>query len=271
MADTALQQITAGASAATLLNENFEALRAGFLLGRRYATTTGLIFGYYGGIYGGIAVADGTVTLTNNATNYIVVEKATGTVSASTSNTNWLSGSYDRLYQVVTASGVISSVTSYRMLTIGQTAGSGDVTGPGGATDNGLVRFDGVTGKVVQNSGGAVMDDDGAIYGHRGKTKEIATTTYTLAEADTGRILEFTNASGCTVTLPNNIAAQWEAMIVQGTGAGQVTLSPASGASLVNRVGHTKTAGAEAMAMLYVTSNAGGSSAKYRLGGDTAA
>lgn len=37
-------------------------------------------------------------------------------------------------------------------------AGSGDVTGPGSATDNALVRFDGTTGKIIQN--GVITEDD---------------------------------------------------------------------------------------------------------------
>lgn len=43
-------------------------------------------------------------------------------------------------------------------------AGSGDVTGPGSAVDNRVVRMDGVTGKVVQQSPVSI-DDDGAITG----------------------------------------------------------------------------------------------------------
>ena len=41
-------------------------------------------------------------------------------------------------------------------------SGSGDVTGPGSATDNAITRFDGTTGKIVQNSLVTVADD-GAI------------------------------------------------------------------------------------------------------------
>lgn len=37
-------------------------------------------------------------------------------------------------------------------------AGAGDVVGPGSATDNALVRFDGTTGKLVQN--GVITEDD---------------------------------------------------------------------------------------------------------------
>lgn len=39
-------------------------------------------------------------------------------------------------------------------------AGSGDVAGPASATDNALTRFDGTTGKLVQNSS-ATLDDSG--------------------------------------------------------------------------------------------------------------
>jgi len=42
------------------------------------------------------------------------------------------------------------------------TSGSGDVNGPGSATDNALVRFDGTGGKTVQNSG-ITVDDSGNI------------------------------------------------------------------------------------------------------------
>lgn len=42
------------------------------------------------------------------------------------------------------------------------TQNSADVTGPGSSTDNAITRFDGTTGKVIQNSG-ATIDDSGNI------------------------------------------------------------------------------------------------------------
>jgi hypothetical protein len=39
--------------------------------------------------------------------------------------------------------------------------GSGDVVGPASATDNAIARFDGTTGKLIQNSAKAILDDDG--------------------------------------------------------------------------------------------------------------
>ena len=41
------------------------------------------------------------------------------------------------------------------------TQNSADVTGPGSATDNALARFDGTTGKLLQNSIGLTADDSG--------------------------------------------------------------------------------------------------------------
>ena len=42
--------------------------------------------------------------------------------------------------------------------------GGGDVTGPVSSTDNAIVRFDGTTGKVIQNSVG-ILDDSGNLTG----------------------------------------------------------------------------------------------------------
>lgn len=47
---------------------------------------------------------------------------------------------------------------------IGGGGGSGDVVGPGSATDNALCRFDTATGKLIQNSG-AILDDSNNLSG----------------------------------------------------------------------------------------------------------
>lgn len=39
---------------------------------------------------------------------------------------------------------------------------SGDVVGPASSTDNAFVRFDSTTGKLIQNSTGATLDDSGS-------------------------------------------------------------------------------------------------------------
>lgn len=113
MADstTNLDIIIAGANAATRVNETLDAASPATLYGRRASTTTGLTWGYYGGSFAGTTLANGTVALTANATNYIVALRTTGAVSVSTSSTNFNNVStYLPLYQVVAGA---STVTSY--------------------------------------------------------------------------------------------------------------------------------------------------------------
>ena len=112
---------SAQASPEVPINENFETLSHQSTYGKRHAVSTGLTWGYYGGTWGGLTVADGTVTLTNAATNYLVVLRSTGALSASTSTANWLNlVDYARAYLIVTASSVVTAATDYRV-------------GPGGA------------------------------------------------------------------------------------------------------------------------------------------
>jgi len=148
-------------------------------------------------------------------------------------------------------------------------AATGDFSGPASSTNNALVRFDGTGGKTGQNSGVVVSDSD-EISGYKGHRNAQTGTTYTVQASDSGKIVECTNAGAITVTLPNSLAVGFCCTIVQG-GAGQVTLSAASGAILRNRQSHTKTAGQWGGATLHVRANSGGSAAEYVLIGDTAA
>lgn len=116
-------------------NENFIALSPAGMFGRRYAGISGLTWAYYGGILfvDGVAtpISDGTVALTNSATNYIERTRA-GTVSA---NTSGFTAGRVPLYTAVTSGGAITSYTDYRDLTtplqkgrVGVTVTTADVT-----------------------------------------------------------------------------------------------------------------------------------------------
>ncbi len=96
------------------INENFETLSAAGIFGKRHPDTTGLTWAYYGGLYNGNTIADGTVTLTNAADNYVVVLRSTGVVSTSTSSANSTNPLYAKLYKVTCASGVVSAVVDQR-------------------------------------------------------------------------------------------------------------------------------------------------------------
>ena len=80
------------------------------------------------------------------------------------------------------------------------TAGTGDVVGPGSATDNALPRFNGTTGKLLQNSG-VIVDDSNNVSGIAGLTIAGAltgVTDLTMAGALTG-VTDLTMTGALTV------------------------------------------------------------------------
>jgi hypothetical protein len=114
MADqtTNIQQIVAGAGADQLVNENFDAATPAMLFARRAGACAGLVWGYYGGRWSGLSIANGTLTMTASTTNYITVNLANGAVSTSTSTTVWNDTANNaRAYQVITGG---ASVTDYQ-------------------------------------------------------------------------------------------------------------------------------------------------------------
>lgn len=112
---TTMQQLSASqASPEVIVNENFEALSAGAIFAKNHDTSTGLTWGYYGGLYNGNTVANGTVSLTNSADNYVVVLRSTGVVSASTSSTNSTNPAYAKLFKVTCAGSVVTTVVDQR-------------------------------------------------------------------------------------------------------------------------------------------------------------
>lgn len=127
-------------------------------------------------------------------------------------------------------------------------------------------------------SGAAALADfpaAGRALAATGETKDLTLstkfdtgTTATVGATYYGRLCDFSNASAITVTLPNNAAVGSQFDWVQG-GAGQITFTPASGASLRNRQSHTKSHSQWAGGTLYVRTNSGGSAAEWVLLGDT--
>lgn len=110
-----LDTLTLNAQQEPNANNLFNATSPAMLFGRRESTTTGLVWGYYGGraLIGGSAtnIANGTVTLTASTTNYVEANNA-GTVSKNT--TGFTAGSIP-LYSVETGTATITSYTDYRI------------------------------------------------------------------------------------------------------------------------------------------------------------
>lgn len=128
-----LQPINASASPEVQMNENFETLDHQSVYGLRQPATTGLTWGYCGGRWGGFSVAAGTLTLTDDAANYVVVAIATGAISVATATTNWDDDTaYVRVYKLTAASGAVSAIEDHRAGPRGVHGGGG---GGGGGAD----------------------------------------------------------------------------------------------------------------------------------------
>ena len=90
--------------------------------------------------------------------------------------------------------------------------GGGDVAGPASATDNAVARFDGTTGKLIQNSVVTIADSTGAIAGASSLTSP-ASTPLTLGTTDSGAaitVLSASNNVGVGIITPSNKLAVYD-------------------------------------------------------------
>ena len=174
----------------TKVNENIAALSASGIYSKRAPATTGLTWGFHGGLYNGATIADGTVTLTNAADNYVVVLRSTGVVSTSTSSTNSLDPLYAKLYKLTTAGSVVTVELDQRWdangLLFNTSGATGTVTHTGGAlTANAVVLGAGTADtKVV-----AGVTTDG-----------VSAVNLGVAGASVGKVV-LANATSGTVTI----------------------------------------------------------------------
>jgi hypothetical protein len=140
---------------------------------KRYVTDANLtVIGNTSGTNSG----NQTITNTSNATTHTV------TLSASGGSIQLVEGSNITLTTTGTSSDGIVTIAS-------TASGTGDVVGPASATDNAIVRFDGTTGKLVQNSAVTIADTSGDITA--GKYNKVTVTapatgsTLTIADGQT--------------------------------------------------------------------------------------
>jgi len=117
---------------------------------------------------------------------------------------------------------VNTGATDVEWVTGGGGGGSGDVVGPASATDNAVVRFDGTTGKLVQNSAVTVADTTGNITGgtYNKVTITAPATGSTLTVAD-GKTLTANNSLTLSGTDSTTITFPGTSATVARTDAGQ--------------------------------------------------
>jgi hypothetical protein len=157
---------------------------------------------------GGITAS--SIKLTSGASNgYILTSSADGTASWAASASSISGGTTNALPKYSTATAITSSSISDDGTTV---------------TINNPVSFN---NKTIAGGSAAVNAQTGL--------------TYTLLQSDNGRVITMSNASAITLTIPANLTAGFNCMIVQ-YGAGTVTIV-GSGVTVVNRSNYTKTGG----------------------------
>lgn len=114
---THLRQMTAAtASHATIFNALVDAASPATFGARDELGCSGLTWAFFGGNWNNAGtvsqLANGTLTLTNAATNYIEFDTETGAISA---NTSGFTAGRVPLYAAVTAGSVVTSYTDYRL------------------------------------------------------------------------------------------------------------------------------------------------------------
>lgn len=227
---------TSQVSKETVANQLFDAMSPNALFGRRGSTTAGLTWGYYGGVAlvdgEPVEVANGTVTLTASATNYLYAEvnespEAWTVVKTTSPPVGWpgpMTGKV-ALYQIVTGASTVTSYEDKRAAAIFSSAAAGGATGQiqynsgGSLAGDSRLTFD-ATNKVAA---GQFTADSGAINAQTG-------TTYTLQATDNGKVVTLSNASPITVTVPSGLGAGFSCICIQ-IGSGQVTFA-ASGTTI---------------------------------------
>ena len=187
------------------------------------------------GVTGTLPVANGGTGQTSYTDGQLLIGNSTGnTLSKAT----------------LTAGSNITITNGNGSITIASTAsGSGDVVGPASSTDNAFTRFDGTTGKLIQNSTGATLSDTGGAT-FTGSVDVAGTSTAgsnikLYEDTDNGtNYVSFkapdTIAANVTWTLPS--ADGTSSQVLTTDGAGTLSWATASGGGGGSGTSTTRTA-----------------------------
>lgn len=104
----------------------------------------------------------------------------------------------------------------------------------------GARMFDQTLNQFLEYKGGEWIENSN----YKLKVKDIAATSYTVLDEDTGYILNFTAATAIALTVNANAGEKGFTFGIVQSGAGQITIG--GSASLVNVDSHTKTFGVNA-------------------------
>ena len=131
--------------------------------------------------------------------------------------------------------------------------GSGDVVGPASATDNAIVRFDGTTGELIQNSAATIADTTGDITAGKYNTVTISgASTPALTVTGTTAVSGTNTGDNAANTTANTYA---DAKVADAINNGITTVAPSQNA-VFDALAGKQTADATLTALAGVTTSA---------------
>jgi hypothetical protein len=191
------------------VNEAFGLLEFMSVYGRDPDTTTGLTWGYLGGRWGGFVVTAGTLTLTGSF-NYVVVNRATGVISRSTTDTNWNDNdNYARVYKLTTGATTVTAIEDHR-------AGTNGIF-PSGGFESSAVDING--GTIDGTTIGASVPSTGAF------TTLTSTGTTTLNGTTIPASATLVKTTDKLSVLASTTSAELAGVISDETGTGALVFS----------------------------------------------
>ena len=209
--------------------------------------------------------SSGTATLTLTPVSGTIANVASVTLSAGQGVCFDVDASLTTNYALIAGTGAAGSPGTVSSATVGQIAlyqASGNVVSGGSLSGGTGVTCAYAAGAYTCGLNGSL----GTVTGYHGLIQYDATIARTFTDNDCGSTWEFTSSSAITVTLANSALAACDIRVIQ-KGAGQVTFTAASGATLASFGGFTKSAGANAAVTALVDQNSGGTSASWILAG----
>ncbi len=206
-----------------------------------------------GGDITGVTLAGDSGTAEDLTAN-VNLTIAGGNGITTTGSSATLTVAVDAAQPTVTSLGTLTTLTVDSIIINGTTIGHTSDTDAIAIASGGDVTF-----SQTVTSNGYKMSSGGYTT--------ITGTSHTLAEADDGKVLLFTNGDPIALTVPAGLTLGHSCTVIQ-QGAGQITFTPSS-TTIRNRQSHTKTAGQYARVGLFHYQESSTSNF-YNLGGDTA-